>query len=310
MSPSFGLIVSGANTHVFYLLGALAEALFDPSTHGLYDKRVNRFYGTSAGALLCFLIVVYRFELHPSSSPCDEKTRFRRVVQTFVETMLSHVWKSNVRRLWVDFGIFDTQWVIRELFVQLGLAHDMTFGDLYARCGRGDFEFQINTFCVNEGRTRVFGCGSDPNVPIRIALAMTCAVPFLFNAPEYQGLRYVDGSVTQYVPRPPEEKNHNHYWIMVPDTKTRTAPLTWQDHISAVIFAGIRTQVSTHVFEPQDTVHYIHWNPEYAVPRLFSSLKWTHVDRMMLSGADQYRHHYRLPRHASCSPSSERTSCA
>jgi predicted acylesterase/phospholipase RssA len=181
------LVIGGGGMKAFYLLGGLSR-LYE---EGLL-KRVTRFAGTSAGALLCTLLamkydareIMWRALTVPSLSKFTPRSVMD--LMTVVLNNGSETFDDIIQMLGV-------------MFQERGLGRDATFADVY-RHTRNELLIvttRLTRFSVEEV---VFSTQNTPDMSVALAVRMSCSVPILTKPVPFDDSMYVDGCIVNNFP--------------------------------------------------------------------------------------------------------------
>jgi predicted acylesterase/phospholipase RssA len=168
--PIDTLVLAGGGVRGVAMLGAISRL----QSAGVLSG-VRTVVGTSAGALLGALVAT-RADLRGS-----------------LEIMCTHgyVPDFDFGRLFKEFGL-DSGKSIDSMVTSL-LPPDLTFGDV------SDIHGMHLVVCATNLSTRTsefFSADTHPDMPIALAIRMSCSIPLYFKAVHHEGSWYVDGSVT------------------------------------------------------------------------------------------------------------------
>lgn len=175
------VILSGGHLNALSYVGVLRH---------VDTRRVQRWVGTSAGALISLLYVVGYTQSTIESLVI--RFPFERLVEDKRATLLNIV---------SAFGLYDTgviARVIRVFLRKIGLDETIDFETLYQARGRVDLV--VTAYCVNTRETVTFSREKTPDMPVYLAVVMSMAIPFVFRPILHKGLLYIDGGVLSHVP--------------------------------------------------------------------------------------------------------------
>ena len=162
----------------FALLGALNK-LWDSGA--LTD--LETLSGSSAGALLCFLIAMTNFD-------------FGHVLELSLKVQIRKL-KPVIKSLIQSYGLIPRETIRSLIQTVFPGESDITFAQLYKRFPKVVY---ISAFCVELTQTHYFSVESHPNMPVIDALCMSVAVPFLFSSFKYGTWHYLDGGSAESSP--------------------------------------------------------------------------------------------------------------
>ena len=162
----------------FALLGALNK-LWDSGA--LTD--LETLSGSSAGALLCFLIAMTNFD-------------FGHVLELSLKVQIRRL-KPVIKSLIQSYGLIPRETIRSLIQTVFPGEFDITFAQLYKRFPKVVY---ISAFCVELTQTHYFSVESHPNMPVIDALCMSVAVPFLFSSFKYGTWHYLDGGSAESSP--------------------------------------------------------------------------------------------------------------
>lgn len=171
------LVLSGGGIKGLAMMGAVDRM----RSEGMLSK-VRMVVGTSAGALVGALVAT------------------RRDLRDALGVICAHGYAPDFdfARLAQGFGL-DSGKSIESLCRALldGLPEGLTFGDIRRTYG---VTLVVCVTNVSRRRAEYLGPDTHPDMPLALALRMTCSVPLYFSAVRYQGCWYVDGSIVDNFP--------------------------------------------------------------------------------------------------------------
>ncbi len=147
--------------------------------------------GASAGAILGLMLCL--------NWSCDEILKFSLDLD-----IASHV-KPNLTKIFTNYGLTSIDQIKNKLFEivhgggyeSLGRLGPVTFQDFYKKTNK---KFYVTAFCVDTGLTKYFSVDTHPDMCVIQAIAMSIAVPLLFEAIKYDECFYVDGGLVENSP--------------------------------------------------------------------------------------------------------------
>lgn len=171
------LVLSGGGIKGLAMMGAVDRMRRD----GLLSK-VRMVVGTSAGALVGALVATRRDMRDALGIVCAQ----------------GYQPDFDFGRLAQGFGL-DSGKCIDSMCAALlaGLPEGLTFGDVRRTYG---MTLVVCVTNVSRRRAEYLGPDTHPNMPIALALRMTCSVPLYFSAVRHEGCWYVDGSIVDNFP--------------------------------------------------------------------------------------------------------------
>lgn len=169
------LVLSGGGVKGVAMLGA-AERL---RSAGMLSQ-VHTVIGTSAGALIGALVAT------------------RRDLQEALGVLQGHGYTPDFdfERLGTEFGL-DSGRSIQSLSRSLLGEPGLTFAGVRQRYGTTLVVCVTN---VSKRRAEYLGPCTHPDMPVELAIRMSCSVPLYFSAVRHQGDWYVDGSIVDNFP--------------------------------------------------------------------------------------------------------------
>lgn len=179
------LIVSGGGTNYPALLGVLACM----EDQGVL-KGITRFYGTSVGAVLVFLLVIgYRPQ------------QIFHVTLQYDFAALIDITSDDLLSIFENLGMTTGHKIIH--IVNIFMKHknipsDVTFAQL--RKLFPERALHITTWCVDDQETVLFSHETHPHVNVLTTLHMSISVPILFRPVAFQEKLYVDGGLYDNLP--------------------------------------------------------------------------------------------------------------
>jgi len=167
---------------IFQYLGALIEL---EKYDSINISNVERFLGSSAGAILAFLLII---GLTP-----------KEILNILIKIPYEKLGETNSKDylyLFDDLGITDTLLFKKIFNVALEykkLPKNITFEQLNAILKK---DLTIISFCVNSKDIKVLNHVFTPNLEVTHALCMSVAIPLLFKPVSYENRLYIDPCIT------------------------------------------------------------------------------------------------------------------
>lgn len=156
---------------------------------GAMDQ-VKNIIGASAGAILGMLLAI--------GMSSDEIYSF--MLDNVVDKQLTDIDVSSIIKLSTGFGLDDGQNVMNLFHRALetkGYDKDTTLLDLVKRSGKN---LVICVSNITKGCAEYLSVDTTPDIPVALALRMSCAIPLVFEPVLYKGCYYLDGAVTDGFP--------------------------------------------------------------------------------------------------------------
>ncbi len=261
------LVISGANTGMFYMLGVLYQALGRLSS-------VTHCYGTSAGSLVCCMYLIHKNRLFCGCQDHGPQC-FVRLYETAIGFLHRYKWVAHVRG--GGYGVFDIEQLMKELLKCLHIAENFTMS------GFKEGKLHTTAYCVNTCRTVVHSSTTDPDLPLWKALSMSCCVPLMFKPVVHRNMYHVDGSILEYVPRPDRDAPGETLRIIM-DWRVTDGGVGW--FVNNIVFANVRQSCRLHSDKQMDYTLFVVGDPN--APQIISSCTHAEVTRMIESGRWQW----------------------
>lgn len=181
------LIVGGGGMSSIMYLGVLHYLTMEQSSNFHLKDNVHTLVGSSAGSLICFLLVI-------GFSPLE--------IYGIVESMSlpSEAFQVSVDNL-IQFletnGVTDCSLVTEALSIiasSKGVNRTITFSELFEKTKK---RLVVTAVCLNTRQTDTFSVMSTPSMQVFDALRMSISIPFYFRPVVLNGFHYVDGALFQ-----------------------------------------------------------------------------------------------------------------
>jgi predicted acylesterase/phospholipase RssA len=186
MIPKFNkLILSSGSLYTSAFLGCV-KYLHDMEAL----EHIHTIIGTSAGAVLGLLLTI-------GMTP-DEIYKF--MLDHVVEKTLTKIDISSIIKLTSSFGLDDGEGIIAAFHIALetkGYDKNTTMVELAKRSGKNLIICVSN---ITKGCAEYISVDTEPDIPVVLALRMSCAIPLVFEPVEYNDNLYLDGAVTDKCP--------------------------------------------------------------------------------------------------------------
>lgn len=215
------LVLSGGGVKGVATLGAL-ETLRAAG----YLSNVRRVVGTSAGALVGTLVAT------------------RRDFRGALATIGAHGYRPDFDfdRLSREFGIDNGQ-TIEQLLAALMHADDaaLTLEGVRRKYG---VDLVVCVTNVSRRRAEYLGPDTHPDMPVLLAVRMSCTVPLYFGAVRHEGCWYVDGSIVDNFPCDWAVDNGAR-WVLGISTRPVASPIgSFEAFVGAVVESAASSQIS------------------------------------------------------------------
>lgn len=175
------LAIGPGSLGYFALLGAVNK-LWDSGA--LTD--LETISGSSAGALLCFMIAMTNFD-------------FGKVLELSLKVQLKKL-KPVIKSLIQSYGLIPRETIKSLVMSVFPDDNDITFAQLYQRFPKVIY---MSAFCVELTQTHYFSVESHPDMRVIDALCMSVSVPFLFSSFVHGSWHYLDGGSVESSPCAP-----------------------------------------------------------------------------------------------------------
>lgn len=176
------IVLSGGGIKGFCQLGAL-QYLFDKKI--LVHEKLNNFYGTSVGSVICFLISIGYNGLDIMLYICSIQ------VLEKLKTSLSINFSKT--------GLYDYD-IINDCCKNMTLekiGFIPTLKELYEKCGKS---LTITTYNLTDRKIEYLSYKNYPDLSCLDALRMSCNIPYIFSEFLYNDKEYIDGGIVDNFP--------------------------------------------------------------------------------------------------------------
>jgi predicted acylesterase/phospholipase RssA len=178
------LVLSGGSVRCLVTLGALQYA----TDYHLLDH-LQRYVGTSAGALISYLLCIGYTPIEILVYVCTH-----RVLNLF-ESVYSIDWNVCFTQMGIlGFDRFESH---LKVLTERKFDRLLTLGELYNYYNK---ELIVTTYNYTHRHVEYLTPHTHPTLPCLKALEMSCALPLLFKRCVYQGCEYIDGGIGGNVP--------------------------------------------------------------------------------------------------------------
>jgi len=217
------LVISGGGVKI---IGAIGVIKYLDENNLL--KSVENFFGTSAGSILCLMLIlnfnsceIIKFiedfdlnkiflvntdNLFTTFNVC-ESIKLERVIKLFLNFKLSKVnTKISLNTESENFGITS----LSTAQPSIDNFENITMIELFKQTKK---YLSITSVCLNT-RTAVYITHETfPNIPVWKAILMSCSIPLIFKPVEWEGRLYVDGALIDNFPLFNIESNQIKYTL-------------------------------------------------------------------------------------------------
>ena len=178
------LCFSGGGTKGLFFIGAI-KALVEKKVFDL--NKINKFIGTSAGALFAFLLCI--------GYTNDEIEEF---ILNFDFSKLEP--DVDCEDLFNSYGIDDgtkLDYLLKRLLQYKLNKKSITFSELFELTNK---ELIVTATCINNSKVKYFNYKFTPDDDVILAIRMSVSVPFYFFPVKYEGNQYIDGGILDNYP--------------------------------------------------------------------------------------------------------------
>lgn len=212
------LVLSGGGIKGLATMGALDRLRGE----GLLDG-VRTVVGTSAGALVGALVATKRDLRDALGTICSTK----------------YVPDFDFSRLAAGFGLDSGRCIESLAGDLLGDDREVTFGGIRRKYG---VELVVCVANVTRRRAEYMGPDTHPDMPVLLAIRMSCSVPIYFAAVQWQDCWYVDGSIVDNFPCDWAIRRGAQHVLGVSAQTPPTPPRTFEAFVAAVVESATSTQ--------------------------------------------------------------------
>lgn len=228
LSDYNSLVLSGGAVRGLTILGALQYA---------YDnfllKNVKFFFGTSVGAIICYLLVI-------------GYTPIEMIVYLCTNQLMEKMQSFNIVAMIQGRGASSFNYLTEHLekmtIAKIGFLPTME--DLYTKYGK---TLVCTTHNITESRTEYIRYETHPKVPCLTAIRMSANLPLVFERFKYGHSIYVDGGISDNFPIQMADKPGNKVLgILLSKGKSaleKNVELNTLEYIYKLLFIPIRQSV-------------------------------------------------------------------
>lgn len=178
------LVFSGGGINCLCYIGVLKYI----EENGI-RSHIERTIGSSGGALFLLTIILgYSFkDVH-------------QIILGLDITLIRDITTDSILSFFDTYG-FDTgnrlEHLIKLLIGKKVEKSDITFSELYKII---PIEFTVTGLCMNTQETEYFNYKTTPDMPVYVAVRISCSIPFIYNMVTYNGKNYIDGGMMDNYP--------------------------------------------------------------------------------------------------------------
>lgn len=175
------LTVSSGGFKAILELGALHECY----TKNMLND-IEYLSGASAGSIICALFACGITPIEMLTAICSPE----------FERQFEHI---NITKIPTDYGVFSTMTIRNTLdrMIKSKLGTVPTFKELYEKCNK---YLLIPSYCITTKSNVYFSHETHPDMLISEAVALSCTIPFIFQASKYNDELYIDGAFVSMFP--------------------------------------------------------------------------------------------------------------
>ena len=172
------LNLSAGGRWVFYTLGALN---YLKQTGNIYERDITTLYGSSIGSVVCLLLALHK--------TIDE------IIDLFglMASEISLAKFIDIKNFLFSYGLINIEHLIDVLRKYVNIPTFITFADLSK-------DLNITGYAVGEKTTKYFNTTNTPDMPVLLAIKISCTIPIIFQCIHYNNDIYVDGGTVDYLP--------------------------------------------------------------------------------------------------------------
>jgi predicted acylesterase/phospholipase RssA len=166
------LNLSAGGPHVFFQLGALQSL---KQVGAIDERNLTTLHGSSIGAVVCCLLAMQK-------TIEEIVVIFRKIAPTF--SLTKHI---DLKHFLSSYGLVNLENLFNEFIETVQIPMDLTFADLSK-------DLVVTGYAVKEQKTKYFSKKNTPNMPVLLAIRISCSVPLIFQSVYFQNDLYVDGA--------------------------------------------------------------------------------------------------------------------
>jgi NTE family protein len=178
------LCLSGGGTSGISTLGSLKIL----ENYNFYNyKKINNFYGTSVGSIICFFLII-KYSIDDIINFID-KFNFDNLDQ-----------KANAEIFLKNYGLNTGSrlvTIIQTFLYEKFKLKDITFFELYKKTNKN---FGVVGTNITKNREELFSYKNTPNMSVIKAIRISISIPFVFTIVEHNNFKYTDGGLVNNFP--------------------------------------------------------------------------------------------------------------
>lgn len=150
-----------------------------------------------------------------------------QILDIFLSTDLTPLSKPDLNIFLKKFGFVDTGYIQEHMKNIIG---PVTFKELKKK-------LHVSAMCVTTGRTEYFSRDTHPNMLVAEAIQMSCSIPIMMAAHEFQGKLYCDGGFLESAPvQPFLAKLHREVLcVLIRVTSTEHVVTNFKEYLGALV---------------------------------------------------------------------------
>lgn len=183
------LVISGGGIRSFPILGCLFYL-----EENNYFPLIKSYYGTSAGAIICLLIIL--------------EYRVKDIIKIFKKYKNEGIFflNFNFDILFSKYNVYDTSKIEKIIKSLIGCKLDKSNPDKYKNITMKELFMKTNkkltcaTVSVIEAKVKYFNHINQPDIPVYKLILMSCSIPLIFEPVKWRNNIYVDAGFVDNFP--------------------------------------------------------------------------------------------------------------
>lgn len=179
------LVLSSGGLHAFSFIGCL-KLLEEMNIL----QSINTFIGCSGGAIICALYIL----------GYTTKEMYNYYIENIGDKDITHISIQSFVNIFEEFGLDDGDTftnIINDLIVKKGYDVNITLLEIVKKTGKN---FIICVSNMSTSNPEYISIENHPDIPLCIALRMSCCIPILFKPIKYKDCFYLDGALIDQFP--------------------------------------------------------------------------------------------------------------